>query len=172
MALLYNAPRAATITSDGESVLYALDRQTFNHIVKDAAIRKREKYETFLKKVPLLETMEDYERSQVSEAFKDAKYNAGDIIIKEGDEGRDLFFLVSGNAVATKVLKAGEAPQEVKQYNTGDYFGELALLRNEPRAANVIASTECMCVSMDRHSFKRMLGPLEEILKRNIDLYA
>lgn len=45
LALLYNAPRAATITSDGESLLYALDRQTFNHIVKDAAIRKREKYE-------------------------------------------------------------------------------------------------------------------------------
>lgn len=96
LALLYNAPRAATITSDGESVLYALDRQTFNHIVKDAAIRKREKYETFLKKVPLLETMEDYERSQVSEAFKDIKYNDGDVIIKEGEEGKDLYFLVSG----------------------------------------------------------------------------
>lgn len=87
--------------------------------------------------------MEDYERSQVSEAFKDCKFNPGDIIIKEGDEGRDLFFLVSGQAVATKVLKAGEEAQEVKKYNTGDYFGELALLRNEPRAANVMASTEC-----------------------------
>jgi len=45
LAILYNCPRAATITSDGESVLYVLDRQTFNHIVKDAAVRKREKYE-------------------------------------------------------------------------------------------------------------------------------
>jgi cAMP-dependent protein kinase regulator len=48
LALLYNCPRAATITSDNESLLYVLDRQTFNHIVKDAAIRKREKYEAFL----------------------------------------------------------------------------------------------------------------------------
>ena len=61
--MLYNAPRAATITSDGDSIIYALDRSTFNHIVKDAAIRKREKYEEFLRKVPLLETMDDYERS-------------------------------------------------------------------------------------------------------------
>ena len=37
LALLYNAPRAATITAKTESVLLALDRQTFNHIVKDAA---------------------------------------------------------------------------------------------------------------------------------------
>lgn len=63
LALLYNCPRAASITSDDECILYALDRQTFNHIVKFAAIRKREKYETFLKTIPLLETMDDYERS-------------------------------------------------------------------------------------------------------------
>jgi len=63
LALLYNAPRAATITSDGDSTLFALDRQTFNHIVKDAAIRKRTKYETFLKGVELLASMDDYERS-------------------------------------------------------------------------------------------------------------
>ena len=79
---MYNAPRAATITSDGDSVLYALDRMTFNHIVKDAAVRKREKYEEFLKQVELLKTVDAYERSQISEAFKDAKFNADDVIIK------------------------------------------------------------------------------------------
>jgi cAMP-dependent protein kinase regulator len=77
LALLYNAPRAATITSDGESILYVLDRGTFNHIVKDAAIRKREKYDEFLKKVDLLKTVDEYERSQISEAFKDVKFEAG-----------------------------------------------------------------------------------------------
>ena len=37
LALLYNAPRAATITSTAESTLMKLDRGTFNNIVKDAA---------------------------------------------------------------------------------------------------------------------------------------
>ena len=37
LSLLYNAPRAATITSTEESLLWKLDRDTFNHIVKDAA---------------------------------------------------------------------------------------------------------------------------------------
>jgi len=74
LALLYNAPRAATIFSDDDSVLYALDRATFTYIVKDAAIRKKDKYETFLKGVDILKTMDDYERSQISEAFKDASF--------------------------------------------------------------------------------------------------
>lgn len=172
LALLYNAPRAATITSDDECILYALDRSTFNHIVKDAAIRKREKYEAFLKRIPLLETMDDYERSQVAEAFQDIKFKAGEYIIKEGDQGKDMYFLLSGEAFAEKVIDSSKGPQEVKAYKEGDYFGELALLRNEPRAASVVARTDCTCVSVDRHSFKRMIGPLENILKRNIDLYV
>jgi cAMP-dependent protein kinase regulator len=38
LALLYNAPRAATIIAKEECILWALDRETFNHIVKDAAV--------------------------------------------------------------------------------------------------------------------------------------
>jgi cAMP-dependent protein kinase regulator len=57
LALLYNAPRAATITAETESVLFALDRGTFNHIVRDSAIRKKEQYEKFLRTVPILKDM-------------------------------------------------------------------------------------------------------------------
>jgi cAMP-dependent protein kinase regulator len=42
LALLYNAPRAATIIANETSVLWGLDRATFNHIVKDSAAKKRE----------------------------------------------------------------------------------------------------------------------------------
>lgn len=81
-----------------------------------------------------------------------------------------MFFLLEGEAYASKNIDGKDT--EVKQYAVGDYFGELALLRNEPRAASIIARTQCLTVSMDRHAFKRMLGPLEELLKRNIDLYT
>jgi len=55
LALLYNAPRAASILAKTDCTLFSLDRETFNHIVKDAARKKREKFEDTLKKVTIFE---------------------------------------------------------------------------------------------------------------------
>lgn len=171
LALLYNAPRAATITANEDCSLWRLDRDTFNHIVKDASQKRREKYEEFLKKVPIFETMETYERSKLADAFQEKKVAAGEMIIKEGEPGNELFLLQEGSAIATKTLAAGQEPQKVMEYKVGDYFGERALIKDEPRAANVVAQTDCVLVAMDRHSVKRMLGPLEDMLKRNFEIY-
>ena len=171
LALLYNAPRAATITALENGTLYSLDRNTFNHIVKDAAAKRRERYEDFLSQVKLLSSMEPYERSKLADAFKEDIFEPGGYVIKEGETGNVFYFIAEGEASATKTLEAGKPPVEVMSYKKGDYFGERALIKNEPRAANVIAKTDLTVVSLDRHSFKRLLGPIEEILKRNMEVY-
>ena len=48
---------------------------------------------------------------------------------------------MSGEAIATKTVEIGKPPVQVYNYSAGDYFGELALIKNEPRAANIIAKT-------------------------------
>ena len=139
LALLYNAPRAATIVAKTEAILWKLDRDTFNHIVKEAAAKKRQRYEDFLQSVKILQTMDPYERQKLSDALKEEKYKKGDYIIREGELG-DKFYLISeGEAIATKQLQEGSEPQQVMTYKKGDYFGERALLTNEARAANIIA---------------------------------
>lgn len=139
LALLYNAPRAASIVAKEDGIAWTLDRETFNNIVKEAAIKKREKYESFLKSVGILKQIEPYELSQVCDALKSRKYKEGDSIIKQNDNGDEFYIIEEGEAYATKVFKNGENPEKVMDYSRGGYFGELALLKNEPRAASVIA---------------------------------
>jgi len=79
--------------------------------------------------------------------------------------------LDEGKAHAEKIFDQSKKPQKVKDYESGGYFGELALLKGEPRAASIVADTNCRCLSLDRMAFKRLLGPLENILQRNSENY-
>lgn len=49
-----------------------------------------------------------------------------------------------------------------------EFFGERALLKNEPRAANVLAIGYVDCLVLERMDFVNLLGPLEEILEREV----
>lgn len=166
LALLYNCSRAASVESRAKCVLWQLDRETFNHIVKDAASKKRERYEAFLGKVPLLGSMDAYERSQVADGLQREVYTAGQQIVQEDDPGDKFFILEEGEAYASK-----KDVGTVMEYQSGDYFGELALLRNQPRAATVIAKTAVTVLALPRSSFKRLLGSLDDILGRNTSKY-
>ena len=171
LALLYNAPRAATIRAKTDSTCWALDRECFNNIVKNAAIKKREKYENTLKKVEILKSIDPYELGQICDALKTQNFSKGDFIIKQGDKGDVFYILDEGKAHAEKIFEEGKKPEKVKDYESGGFFGELALLKGEPRAASIVADTHCRCLSLDRMAFKRLLGPLENILQRNSENY-
>ena len=171
LALLYNCPRAATIKAKTSCILWSLDRDTFNNIVKESARMKRQKYETFLKSVEILSTMDEYEISVVSEALRRCVFREGEYIIRQGEVGDVFYIIEEGEAVAFGSKDHGKASIPEMNYSKGNYFGELSLLRDQPRAANVKAKTDVKLLALDRNSFKRVLGPIDVILKRNAEKY-
>jgi cAMP-dependent protein kinase regulator len=163
LALMYNAPRAATVLSaEASSTLWALDRITFRRILMDSTFQRRRLYESFLDQVPLLQSLTSYERSKIADALETQKYPAGTTIIKEGDAGEAFYLLESGEAQA---FKAG-TQNSVKDYSKGDYFGELALLNDAPRAASVISKSDVKVATLGKDGFQRLLGPVESIMRR------
>ena len=73
--------------------------------------------------------------------------------------------------IAEKKDNPGAESKKVFEYTDGDYFGEIALVKNTVRQASIKAETNCRVVSIDRDAFKRLLGPMEDILQRNMDKY-
>ncbi|CAG8896692.1 unnamed protein product [Penicillium nalgiovense] len=162
LALMYNAPRAATVIStEPKSTLWALDRITFRRILMDSAFQRRRMYEAFLEEVPLLSSLKPYERSKIADALDTIKYAANSTIIHEGDPGDAFYLLESGEAEATKNGVSGA----VKNYRRGDYFGELALLDDKPRQASITTKTDVKVARLGRDGFKRLLGPVEGMMR-------
>ncbi|KAL8737764.1 MAG: hypothetical protein Q9181_001354 [Wetmoreana brouardii] len=165
LALMYNAPRAATVIStEPNSTLWALDRVTFRRILMDSAFQRRRMYESFLEEVPLLSSLTLYERSKIADALETQKFADGQTIIQEGDKGEAFFMVEQGEA---EVFKKDAGEQAIKLYKKGDYFGELALLDDKPRAASVVAKGECKVATLGKDGFQRLLGPVEGIMRRN-----
>ncbi len=163
LALMYNAPRAATVISaEPNCTLWALDRLTFRRILMESTFARRRMYESFLEEVPLLSTLTPYERSKIADALESQKYSAGSTIIQEGDPGHSFYLLEAGEAAAYR--NGNSTP--VKHYQKGDFFGELALLNDAPRAATVISKSDVKVATLGKSAFQRLLGPVEGIMRR------
>uniref|UniRef100_A0A1E1X8B1 cAMP-dependent protein kinase type II regulatory subunit n=1 Tax=Amblyomma aureolatum TaxID=187763 RepID=A0A1E1X8B1_9ACAR len=170
LALMYNMPRAATIKAVTEGALWAMNRQTFRRIVLKSAFKKRKEYENLLEKVPMLKSLNSYERMNLCDALMPRSYKEGELIIKQGDDADGMYFIEDGT-VRICVKKDGGNETEVSRISKGGYFGELALLTKKPRAASVYAVGAVKLAFLDVSAFERLLGPCKEIMMRNIDQY-
>lgn len=170
LALMYNTPRAATIVSSAEGIIWALDRVVFRKIVLKSAYLRRKMHEALLEKVPMLKHLNEFERMNVADALESRQYHDGDVIIKQGDNGTSMFFVERGT-VSVKMKDDGEREVEITCLKEGQYFGELALVTHKPRAASVYSKGDCKVAALDILAFERLLGSCMEVMKRNIGDY-
>ncbi|XP_030072329.1 cAMP-dependent protein kinase type II-beta regulatory subunit [Microcaecilia unicolor] len=176
LALMYNTPRAATIIATSPGAVWGLDRVTFRRIIVKNNAKKRRMYENFIESLPFLKSLELSERMKVVDVIGTKIYRDGEQIIAQGDGAESFFIIESGEVRITMKSKSkpdGEENEavEIARYSRGQYFGELALVTNKPRAASAFAVGNVKCLVMDVQAFERLLGPCMEIMKRNIANY-
>ncbi|XP_067859577.1 cAMP-dependent protein kinase type I-beta regulatory subunit isoform X1 [Heptranchias perlo] len=171
LALIYGTPRAATVKAKTDLKLWGIDRDSYRRILMGSTLRKRKMYEEFLSKVSILESLDKWERLTVADALEPVQFEDGEKIVVQGEPGDDFFIITEGTASVLQRRSDNEEYVEVGRLGPSDYFGEIALLLNRPRAATVVARGPLKCVKLDRPRFERVLGPCSEILKRNIQRY-
>ncbi|KAH9282232.1 cAMP-dependent protein kinase regulatory subunit [Echinococcus granulosus] len=172
LALIYGTPRAATVKAHSDEVkLWGIDRDSYRRILMGSTIRRRKMYQDFLARVPILDNLEKWERLTVADALEPVRFEAGDCIVQQGDPGDDFYIIIEGTAAVLQRPSENAEPVEVGRLGPSDYFGEVALLLDRPRAATVVAQSALRCVKLDRKRFERVMGPCSDILKRNIAKY-
>lgn len=124
-----------------------------------------------LRGVPAFDVLDDAELGRVRKAFSIAKFEDGERIFNQGDEGDKFFLITTGHCEVLRFeSNVGEIGGEicVGRLHVADCFGERALLYGEPRAATIRAGPGCMLyvVFITRDDFERTMGkPLTEFQK-------
>lgn len=171
LALIYGTPRAATVKAKTDVNLWGIDRDSYRRILMGSTIRKRKMYEEFLGKVSILESLDEWERLTVADALEPVQFEDTQVIVKQGEPGDEFFIILEGYAKVLQRKDNTDEEIEVGKLGSSDYFGEIALILDRPRAATVVAQGTLKCVKMDRSRFERVLGLCSDILKRNIEKY-
>jgi serine/threonine protein kinase/CRP-like cAMP-binding protein len=168
LALLYNAPRAASVQciSENGAVVWAVDRSAFRKALMDVHQQSTNQNLEFLKKCELLRPLLTNELQLIDQALEPMDFKKGETIFKIDEEG-DRFYLIKSGTVE------GTAKKDNSKFTltAGAFFGERALLTNEGRAATIVATTDVACLTLSREEFNLLLGPLDDIMKRNLEEY-
>ncbi len=97
-----------------------------------------------------LEIDELVSRSQVK------NYPSGSILCKEGSTESKFYIILDGQVSVSKTINNVEQ-KKLKTLDSGDFFGEMALIHNAPRAASVTTSAPTTVMEIDKENFDRVL---------------
>ena len=100
-------------------------------------------------------------------AAEELEVKAGAEVVKKGATGATMFCILEGTVDCTNI-GTGEVRMRDLVLRQGEYFGERALLRDQFRAADVRARTDCVLLEVDRRRVEAALGPLSALLDANL----
>ncbi len=173
-----------------ERIWYALSRAAIDVAVPlydvavhpdDEAQRKRAEREALARRLRMLQRVDicralpPEQQQQLAEAATVRPYASGELIIRQGDQGDELFIVVRGEVVITvdedEPTPAGDS-MEVARLGVGSFFGEMSMMTGTPRNANVrtLVDTELLVVS--KAAFAPILDASPELAEELSEVLA
>lgn len=113
-----------------------------------------------LEDLPFFEGWTDDELEHFERIVDRAGFAAGDVMIREGQEGQAFLILVAGEA---EVTRGGEP---LRALRPGDHAGEMSLLDGSPASATVVASTEAEALLLYQRDFDNLLETIPSLGRR------
>ena len=91
-----------------------------------------------LRRISLFEGLDPEDLQRIADTSEERLFDDGETLIREGEVGHELIVIVSGSVRVTQATPDG-GEREIRRYDAGEHIGELAVLRERPRAATVVA---------------------------------
>lgn len=165
LALIFDSPRAATITATSTCQLWCLERQAYRLRIGQLRYKEREDKLNFIRGCTLRgrNFCDIFDASQIEDlscVVKTDKYKQGSVLMREGEVSDTLYIIRSGTVERFKRSHDGK----IGSLNEGQTFGTNALLRVMPSPETYIASTDVVVYYLTHHDFETMCGTMQDVL--------
>jgi len=123
-----------------------------------------------LRKVDVFASLNFAQLQQLRDEMQKRDYDDGELVFRQGDDPKkshDAFFVISRGTAVVFTQDDGGPEREVMRLGETQYFGERALLHNEPRSASIRAVGPLQVTYISRHVFEEILGPLSTIIQEH-----
>jgi cAMP-dependent protein kinase regulator len=169
ISLLYTCPRAATVIAESPSTkTYRVDQKTFRFLMQSQTKESEEKKRKLIRGIKFLENLREEDLVRLSSVTTPCIFSTGDYIVKRGEQGDSFYIIHEGKVRVTDIVVGSNSYEDVT-LESGDYFGEGALISSEARTANVVALTKGTAFAIDRTTFQRVLGDFVKVIRKAQD---
>lgn len=174
-ALLFNAPRTATVKFAGQSdkqygIVWCLSRSTYRQCSTKLRRSTDDEKFAFLRRIPLLASLYNSEITLMSRALQKQEFPAGTTIFSQGEEGDKFYLIMDGSVIGHEKGPDGNIAKTF-ELSKNEWFGELALKYNKPRSATIAAKENAVCLVVSRKDFNSLFGSLDSMMQRQIEEY-
>ncbi len=160
IGLLNDSPRTATIKALTDARLYLLDKVDFFRLLEKnssfAIFVEQVHVQRLLHGVPLFSHLDDEALTRVRQALEEHRGEAGDVLVKEGDNARDLYLLVKGSA-RRLTPEPGGRTVPVGHLHAGSHFGEQSLLHRQRQDSSVVLDEPSRLLVLKQSRFRELL---------------
>jgi len=158
MSLMYGDPVNATIRAKSRTRLYPISPEVFMEIINDAGLvenlKKIHKVRPALLKFGIFRDMSATVRNELSKLAEMVSFEAGDMIVHQGDEADMMYGVFEGKAKV--IVRDNGSARQIATLRANEVFGEMGLLNGGVRNADVVAETDVLGFCISKKDFERL----------------
>lgn len=163
-----DAVRKANVVAVGDCTILKLTRATFLEQLGDLADVVAENFKhkvlegMMIDGTPIFTKLPIEDQTKFMDSLAEKNFEEGTVIIAQGNDNNTFYIIKSGTVTVT------QSDTEIAQLNAGQFFGERALLKDEPANATIQAKGLVTCYVCTREAFTAVMGPLQALIDAEV----
>lgn len=167
LALMYNAPRAASIRAVKDCFFWALDRDTFRAVLASTASQNYLSIRTFIETIELFDQFSQKQKDAIAHCAIIENFQPGQNIVTEGSAANSFYAIMCGR------VESWNDKRLIREYVAGGFFDEKVLFSNECWEFSVLTLEFTTCLVFSRETLVKVLGAdIKSVIKHNAVLRA